>query len=196
MSVLCCAYLFSCVWLFVIQWAVACQAPLSMGILQARIFELVVMPSPGDFPNSRIKPRSPTLQVDSLTSVPPGKPQNTEVGSLSLLRVSSQPRNQTEVSWIAGSCYISWNTRETPLNVYFSSNPHFTNVCEYNSFLHKQISFFLSRLVFSAKRVALFLLELGNNRLFKIIILCLLQVSCGLFFFVFIPLYCLKEQPL
>ena len=28
----------------------------------------------GDFPNPGIKPRSPTLQVDSLPSEPPGKP--------------------------------------------------------------------------------------------------------------------------
>ena len=36
---------FSCVWLFVIPWTVAHQAPLSMGILQARILEWVTMPS-------------------------------------------------------------------------------------------------------------------------------------------------------
>ena len=30
--------------------------------------------SPGDLPNPGIKPRSPTLQVDSLPSEPPGKP--------------------------------------------------------------------------------------------------------------------------
>ena len=31
------------------------------------------VPSPGDLPNPRIKPRSPTLQADALTSEPPGK---------------------------------------------------------------------------------------------------------------------------
>ena len=31
-------------------------------------------PSPGDFPNPGIKPRSPALQADALTSEPPGKP--------------------------------------------------------------------------------------------------------------------------
>ena len=36
---------FSCVWLFVTLWAVACQAPLSMGILQGRILGWVAMPS-------------------------------------------------------------------------------------------------------------------------------------------------------
>ena len=43
-------------------------------------------PSPGDLPNPGIKPRSPTLQADSLPSEPPGKPINTEVHSLSLLQ--------------------------------------------------------------------------------------------------------------
>src|SRR5574340_1223802 len=43
-------------------------------------------PSPEDLPNPGIKPRSPTLQADSLPAEPPGKPKNTEVGSLSLLQ--------------------------------------------------------------------------------------------------------------
>ena len=41
-------------------------------------------PSPGNPPNPGIKPRSPTLQVDSLPAEPWGKPKNTGVGSLSL----------------------------------------------------------------------------------------------------------------
>ena len=40
----------------------------------------------GDLPIPGIEPRSPTLQVDSLPSEIPGKPKNTEVGSLSLLQ--------------------------------------------------------------------------------------------------------------
>ena len=56
------------------------------GILQARILEWVPRPSPGDLPNPGIKPRSPTLQADSLLSEPPGKSKNTGVGSLSLLQ--------------------------------------------------------------------------------------------------------------
>ena len=39
---------------------------------------------PGDLPNPGIKPRSSTLQADSLLSVLPGKPENSRVGSLSL----------------------------------------------------------------------------------------------------------------
>ena len=44
------------------------------------------LPSPGDLPDPGIKPRSPTLQADSLLSEPPGKPKNAGVASLSLLQ--------------------------------------------------------------------------------------------------------------
>ena len=52
------------------------------GILQARI----PFPSPGDFPNPGIEPRSPVLQADSLPAELQKKPKNTGVGSLSLLQ--------------------------------------------------------------------------------------------------------------
>ena len=42
--------------------------------------------SPGDLPNSGIKPRSPVLQAGSLPAEPQGKPKNAGVGSLSLLQ--------------------------------------------------------------------------------------------------------------
>ena len=58
--------------LFVTPWAIACQAPLSMGILQARIVEWVAIPSS---------------------------------------RESSQPRDWTQVSLIAGRFFTIWATR-------------------------------------------------------------------------------------
>ena len=66
------------------------------GILQARILEWVPFPSPGDLPNPEIKPRSPTLRVDSLPAEPPGKPKNTRVNSLSLLQLIFPPQ---EPNW-------------------------------------------------------------------------------------------------
>ena len=39
-----------------------------------------------DLPDLGVEPRSPALQADSLPSEPPGKPQNTGVGKLSLLQ--------------------------------------------------------------------------------------------------------------
>ena len=55
-------------------WTVAHQAPLFMGILQGRILDWIAIPFSRDPPNTGIKPRSRTLQVDSLPSKSPGKP--------------------------------------------------------------------------------------------------------------------------
>ena len=64
---------FSHVRLFETLWTIAFQAPLSMGILQARILEWVVMPSSrGYLPHPEIEPMSPAapaLQVDSLAHI-------------------------------------------------------------------------------------------------------------------------------
>ena len=55
-------------------------------ILQARVLEWVAFPFSRGSSQPRDKPRSPTLQADSLPAEPEGKPQNTGVGSLSLLQ--------------------------------------------------------------------------------------------------------------
>ena len=70
-----CAPSLSRVRLCVSPWSAARQAPLSMGILQARIWSGLPCPPPGDLPNPGIEPRSPTLQTDSLPSEPPGEPK-------------------------------------------------------------------------------------------------------------------------
>ena len=49
-------------------------------ILQARILSGLPFPSPGDLPDPGIKPRSPALEADALTSEPPGKPLQVEEG--------------------------------------------------------------------------------------------------------------------
>ena len=77
-SILCCVQWLSRVWLFVVPWTVAHQAPLSMGILQARILEWVAIQSS---------------------------------------RGSSQTRDQTQVSCIAGRFFTIWATREAILVV-------------------------------------------------------------------------------
>ena len=48
-----------------------------MGFLSQDHWSGLPFPSPGDLPNPGIKPKSPALQVDSLLSEPPGKPQIT-----------------------------------------------------------------------------------------------------------------------
>ena len=81
-----CACLAACVQHFATLWTASFQAPLSIGILQARMLEWVAMPSSRGSPQPRVEPRSPTVQEDSLPSQPPGKPKNIGVGSLSLLQ--------------------------------------------------------------------------------------------------------------
>ena len=69
---------FGCVRLFATPWTVAHQAPLSMGILQARILEWVAISfSKGSsWPRDRTHPLFRLLQgqVGSLPLAPPGKP--------------------------------------------------------------------------------------------------------------------------
>ena len=76
---------FSRVRLCATPWTAAYQASLSMGFSRQEHWSGLPFPSPGDFPNRGIRHRSPTLQEDSLTSKPWGKPKNTGVDSLSLL---------------------------------------------------------------------------------------------------------------
>ena len=109
---LCCAYSLSHVRLFSTPWTVTHKAPLSMGILQVWILEWVPCPPPGDLPYLGVEPRSSALQAESLPAEPSGKPKNTGVASVSLLWGSSQPRNRTGVSCIAGGFFTSWTTRE------------------------------------------------------------------------------------
>ena len=60
-------------WVFVTPWTVAHQAPLPIGILQARMLEWVAMPSS---------------------------------------KKPSQPRDQTQISCVAGRFFTIWATRE------------------------------------------------------------------------------------
>ena len=61
--------------LFATPWTVAHQAPQSMGFSRQEYWSGLPFPSPGDLPDPGIEPRSPALQVDALTSEPPGKPK-------------------------------------------------------------------------------------------------------------------------
>ena len=46
-----------------------------MGFSRQEYWSGLPLPSPGDLPDPGIKPWSPTLQADALTSEPPGKPK-------------------------------------------------------------------------------------------------------------------------
>ena len=60
--------------LFVTSWTVACQAPLSMGFPRQEYWSGLPFPSPGDLPDSGIKPMSPALAGRFFTTEPPTKP--------------------------------------------------------------------------------------------------------------------------
>ena len=62
--------------LFATPWTVAYEAPRSMGFSRQEYWSGLPFPSPGDFLNPGIEPRSPALQTDALPSEPLGKPLN------------------------------------------------------------------------------------------------------------------------
>ena len=94
----------SCVRLFATPWAVAYKAPLSMEFSRQEYCSGLPFLAPGDLPNPGIESKSPTLQADSLLSEPPGKPENTGVGSLSFLQriIPTQELNRSllHYKWI------------------------------------------------------------------------------------------------
>ena len=119
----CCAVP-SHIWLSAIPWTVTHQAPLSMGILQAR--SGLPCPPPGDLPRPGVRPRSSTLQRDSSLSEPPGKPENTGVGRQSLLQrsflVQESNWGPLHYRWF----FISWATGEAHVlaNLYINVGVH------------------------------------------------------------------------
>ena len=63
------AFSVSCAQVFINQWTISCQSPLS----SKEYWRWQPIPSSGDLPNPGIKPRSLALQADSLPSEPPWK---------------------------------------------------------------------------------------------------------------------------
>ena len=98
-----CASLLSCVLLLAIPWTVARQAPLSMGILQARILEWVAMPCPEDLPNPDLLHCKWILYRLSHQ----GSPRIPERVAYPFSRGSSGPRNWTGVTCIASGFFSS-----------------------------------------------------------------------------------------
>ena len=64
---------FSLVRLFATPWTVAYQASQSMGFSRQEYWTGLPFLSPGDLPNTGIKPGSPALEADALPTEPPGK---------------------------------------------------------------------------------------------------------------------------
>ena len=73
------SYSLSRVQLFATPWAVARQAPLSMGFPRQEYWSGLPSPSPGGPPDPGVKPRFPALQAESLLSQPSKKPHSMNV---------------------------------------------------------------------------------------------------------------------
>ena len=84
------------------------------GFLQARILEWIAFPFSRDLPNPGIKPRSPTLQVDSYQLSHRVNPRILEWVTYLFSSGSSRPMKQTGVSCIAGGFFANWAIREAP----------------------------------------------------------------------------------
>ena len=61
---------------FATPWTVTCQASLSMGFPRQEYWSGLPFPSPGDLPNPRMEPESPSLAGRFFTTEPPGKPSH------------------------------------------------------------------------------------------------------------------------
>ena len=57
--------------LFATLWTIVYQASPSMGFSRQEYWSGLPFPSPGDLPDPRVEPRSPTLEAGALTSEPP-----------------------------------------------------------------------------------------------------------------------------
>ena len=102
---------FSHVQLLTTLWTVACQAPLSMGILQARIWSGLPCLLPGDLLDPGIEPVSPAslaLAGAFFTTAPSGKPQRCH--SLSLYSFAHLPSQslKNQGTHFSASLAASW----------------------------------------------------------------------------------------
>jgi len=61
-----------------------------MGFSRQEYWSGLPFPSPGDLPDSRIEPRSPTLQADTLPYEPSGKPELRRKSTRNVGRIWSQ----------------------------------------------------------------------------------------------------------
>ena len=84
-----------------------CTPAESMGFSKQEFWSELPCPPPGDLPNPRIEPRSPTLQADALPSDPQGSPRILEWVAHPFFRGSSRPRSQASVSCPAGGFFTS-----------------------------------------------------------------------------------------
>ena len=94
-----CAWVLSPVRLLSTPWAVAHQAPLSVGFPRQEYWSRLPFPPPGELPDPGIKLSSPELQANSLPTEPPGKPCRDDMSPLN--------KHLACVSWERVPMYLS-----------------------------------------------------------------------------------------
>ena len=103
--------------LSVTLWTVTYQASPSMGFSRQEYWSGLPFPSPGDLPDPGIKPGSPALEADTLTSEPPGK----EIESKYL--TMHQTASNTELYDMKFSSYWSWKKQRFKKDVSYDMLP-------------------------------------------------------------------------
>ena len=112
--------------LSVITRTLAYQAPPSMGFSRQEYWSGFPFPSPGNLPNPGIKPRSPTLQADTLPCESPACYRYNQVLILGASQVALVVKNLPaiqKVGWIPRSRRASRTGNDNPLTYYCLENP-------------------------------------------------------------------------
>ena len=113
-AVLCCAS----IWLFTAPGTVVRQAPLSMGFSRQECRSGLPCPPPGDLPNTGLNPDLPHFRQILYHLIHQGSARILEWVADRFSRGTSQPRNETGVSCIAGEFFTSWATWEVYIYIY------------------------------------------------------------------------------
>ena len=102
---------------FATPWTVAHQASPSMGFSRQEYWSGLPVPSPGDLLDPRMEARSPALQVEALTSKPPGKPYREQGLTKNIHKGPyihrKQPWLKIMVIGMKGCCWIMQRHRDS-----------------------------------------------------------------------------------
>ena len=102
----------SCVWLFVTPWTVTCQAPPSMGFSRQEYWSTLHFLLQGIFPTQGSNSGLPHCRKILYQLSHKGSPKILEWVTYPFSSGSSQHRNRTRVSCIAGGFFTNWAIRE------------------------------------------------------------------------------------
>ena len=95
--------MFSCVWLLVILWTVACQAPLSMGFSKQEYWSGLTSSPPGDLPDPGIKP----THISCISCIA-GRFFTTESMGKPIVNTDAFKRKMNKNSYLKEDCLRSW----------------------------------------------------------------------------------------